>query len=181
VEAISEQYQVPSSTLYFWLSRYETHQTTSNRSSAPHQTLSKVTEAVKAAVRGKHRENPRLGCWRLSLFEYEGICLSHTTIWEILVEATSPRLPPQMLYHLTHPHQIWFTLHMHLRTLPDGQKVYSLIVLDGWSRVLVSEEICLSKGAREACLILLKAFAKWGMPEAINKTTTKRFGHCSIA
>ncbi|MCZ6676336.1 MAG: hypothetical protein O7E52_03695, partial [Candidatus Poribacteria bacterium] len=38
---------------------------------------------------------------------------------------------------------------MHLRTLPDGQKVYSLIVLDGWSRVLVCEEVCLTKGARD--------------------------------
>jgi len=56
---------------------------------------------------------------------------------------------------------------MHLRTLPNGQKVYSLIVLDGFSRVLLSDEICLSKGAREACLVLLRAFAQWGLPEEI--------------
>jgi hypothetical protein len=56
---------------------------------------------------------------------------------------------------------------MHLRTLSDGQKVYSLIVLDGFSRVLLSDEICLSKGARDACLILLRAFAQWGLPGEI--------------
>jgi hypothetical protein len=56
---------------------------------------------------------------------------------------------------------------MHLRTLPNGQKIYSLIVLDGFSRVLLSHEICFSKGAREACLILLRAFAHWGLPEEI--------------
>jgi len=37
----------------------------------------------------------------------------------------------------------------------------------GFSRVLLSHEICLSKGAREACLILLRAFAHWGLPEEI--------------
>ena len=64
---------------------------------------------------------------------------------------------------------------MHLKTLPDGQKVYSLIVLDGWSRVLVSQEICKSFGAREACLILIRAFARWGMPEEILSDNYKSF------
>jgi len=64
------------------------------------------------------------------------------------LEALGPKLPPKILYHLTHPHQIWFIDHMHLLTLPDGKKVYSLIVLDGWSRVLLSQEICQTKGAQ---------------------------------
>ncbi|MBI1930092.1 transposase family protein [Candidatus Poribacteria bacterium] len=175
MEAISQQYGVPPSTFYSWLSRYETHQTYENLSKAPHQTLRKVTLSVKDAVLKKHRENPRLGCWRLSLFEYEGQKLSHTTIWLILMEAEQPKLPPQVLYHLTHAHQIWFIDHMYLRTLPDGQKIYSLIVLDGWSRVLLSEEICWSKGARDACLILIRAFARWGMPEEILSDNAKAF------
>ena len=56
---------------------------------------------------------------------------------------------------------------MHLRTLPDGQKVYSLVIIDGMSRVLLSDEVCLSKGARDAVLILLRAFVRWGLPEEI--------------
>jgi len=56
---------------------------------------------------------------------------------------------------------------MHLRTLPGGQKVYSLVIVDGMSRVLLSEEVCLSKDARDAVLILLRAFARWGLPEEI--------------
>ena len=165
--AISQQYGVPRSTFYYWLSRRETYHTYENRSSAPHRTHSKVTEEIKAAVLEKSHKNPRLGCWRLSLFEYESQKLGSTTIWLIRMEARQPRLPPQFHYHLTHPHQIWFIDHMHLRTLRDGQKVYSLIVLDGFSRVLLSDEICLSKEAREACLILLRAFARWGLPEEI--------------
>ena len=54
---------------------------------------------------------------------------------------------------------------MHLRTLPDGQKVYSLAIIDGIYRVLLSDEVCLSKGSRDAALILLRAFAYWGLPE----------------
>jgi len=165
--AISQQYGVPRSTFYYWLSRRETYHTYENRSSAPHHTHGKVTEEIKAAVIDKRRRNPRLGSWRLSQFQYEDQTLGRTTIWHILVEARQSRLPPQFHYHLTHPHQIWFIDHMHLRTLPNNQKVYSLIVLDGFSRMLLNDEICLSKGAREACLILLRAFARWGLPEEI--------------
>ncbi len=171
VTVFCQQYGIPRSTLYYWYTRYETHHTYEDISRVPGHTESKVTDAVKAAVLKKHRENPRLGCWRLSLFDYQGVKLSHTTIWLILMEAEQPQLPPQILYHLTHPYQIWFIDHMHIRTLPDGQKVYSLIVLDGWSRVLLSDEICFSKGARDACLILIRAFARWGMPEEILSAT----------
>ncbi len=167
VEAISQRYDVPQSTFYYWLSRYEEYHTYENRSSAPHGTHGKLTEEIRIAVLDKHRKSPRLGCWRLSLFEYESQKLGPTTIWLIRMEARQTRLPPQFHYHLTHAHQIWFIDHMHLRTLRDGQKVYSLIVLDGFSRVLLSHDICQSKGAREACLILLRAFARWGLPEEI--------------
>lgn len=167
VVAISQQYMLPRSTFYYWLSRYEEYHTYQNRSSAPHHTFAKVTEEIKAAVIEKRRKNPRLGCWRLSLFLYVGQKLGHTTIWLILVEARQPRLPPEPLYHFRHYHQIWFIDHMHLRTLPDGQKVYSLLIVDGMSRVLLSDEICLSKSAQDAILILLRAFARWGSPKEI--------------
>ena len=98
VEAISQQYGVPPSTFYSWLARYETHQTYENRSFAPLKTHGKVTLEIKPDVLKKHRESPRLGCWRLCVFPYEGETLSHTTIWEILTEATSPKLPPQILF-----------------------------------------------------------------------------------
>ena len=142
--AISKQYGIPRSSLYYWISRLEAYQTYENRSTAPHKTHGKITEEVKAAVLEKHRKNPRLGSWRLSLFEYEGEKFSHESIWLILMEETSDF------------HQSIFTIlrtptkygsYMHLRTLPNGQKVYSLIVLDGFTRVLLSDEICLSKGA----------------------------------
>ncbi len=123
----------------------------------------------------KHSKNRLLGCWRLSLFQYHQQSLSHTTIWRILVAARQPRLPSQPIYHLTHYHQIWFMDHMHVRTLPDGQKVYSLVIVDGMSRVLLSDEVCLSKGARDDVLILLRAFAHWGLPEEILSDNAKAF------
>ena len=70
---------------------------------------------------------------------------------------------------------MWCIDHVHLRTLPDGQKVYGLVVLDAWSRVLVSEEVCLTKGARDACLILIRAFARYGLPEEILSDNAKAF------
>ena len=83
--AISEQYDVPRSTLYHWLSRYEVYNTYENCSTAPHKTHGKITEEAKAAVLEKHRKNPRLGSWRLSLFKYEGIEISHESIRLILM------------------------------------------------------------------------------------------------
>jgi hypothetical protein len=56
---------------------------------------------------------------------------------------------------------------MHLRTLTDGQKIYSLVIVDGMSRAVLSDEICLSKDARDAVLILLRAFIRWGLPQEI--------------
>ena len=167
VAAISQQYHAPQSTFYYWLYRYETYHTDENRSSAPHRTYGKVTEEIRLAVLEKHSSNRLLGCWRLSLFLYHEQSLSHTTIWRILVAARKPRLPSQPIYHFTHYHQIWFIDHMHLRTLPGGKKVYSLVIVDGMSRVILSDEICLSKDARDAVLILLRAFIRWGLPEEI--------------
>ena len=164
VIAISEQYDVPRSTFYHWLSRYDKYQTYENCSTAPHKTHRKITEEIKASVLDKHRKNSRLGNWRLSLFQYEGIEISYESIRLILMEARHIKLPPKYLYHLTHPYQIWFIDHMHLRTLPNGQKVYSLTILDGFTRFMLTDEICLSKTARDACLILLRAFARWGLP-----------------
>ena len=75
--AISQQYHVSGSTFYYWLSRYEIYHTYEDRSSVPHHTYAKVTEEIKAAVLEKHRKNPRLGCWRLSVFQYEGQKFGH--------------------------------------------------------------------------------------------------------
>jgi len=175
VVAISEQYDVPRSTFYHWLSRHNTYHTYEDRSTAPHMTHGKITEEVRAAVLEKHHKNPRLGSWRLSLFDYAGQNLKHTSIGFILMKARHVRLPPKYLYNLTHPYQIWFIDHMHLRTLPNGQKVYSLIILDGFTRFMLTDEICLSKTARDACLILLRAFARWGLPEEIVSDNAKSF------
>jgi transposase InsO family protein len=175
VVAISEQYDVPRSTFYHWLSRHNTYHTYEDRSTAPHTTHCKITEEVRAAVLEKHHKNPRLGSWRLSLFDYAGQNLKHTSIGFILMKARHVRLPPKYLYNLTHPYQIWFIDHMHLRTLPNGQKVYSLIILDGFTRFMLTDEICLSKTARDACLILLRAFARWGLPEEIVSDNAKSF------
>jgi len=175
VVAISEQYNVPRSTFYYWLSRYDIYQTYKNRSTAPHTTHGKITEGVRDAVLEMHRKNSRIRSWRLSLFEYEGVEISRESIRLILMKARHTKLPPKYLYHLTRPYQIWFIDHMHLRTLPGGKKVYSLIILDGFTRFMLTDEICLSKTARDACLILLRAFARWGLPEEIVSDNEKSF------
>ena len=175
VSTLSAQYGIPRSTIYYWIARYETHRTYERIKSISHRITRKVTDTVKDAVLKKHREYPKLGCWRLSLFEYDNQTLSPSTIWRIRHEAKPPKRPPEVSYVLSRYHQLWFIDHMHLLTLPNGQKVYSLIVLDGLSRVLLSDEICLSKGALDAVRILLKTFAQWGLPEQILSDNAKAF------
>ena len=175
VIAICQQYGIAESTFYYWLSRYSAHGTFENLSRAPLTTYPKVTQEVKDEVIKTHKANPKLGCWRLSLFDYDGVQLSSVTIWHILTEAKPPKIPSQPLYILTRFHQIWFIDHCHLRTLPSGQKVYSLIVVDGMSRVLLSDEVILSKSARAAVKVLLRAFARWGRPDEIISDNAKAF------
>lgn len=175
VKTLSTQYGIPCSTIYYWIARYKAHRTYQRVKSITRRITRKVTDAVKAAVLKKHKEYPLLGCYRLALFEYEHITLSHTTIWRILLEAKPPFLPPQILYVLLRYHQIWFLDHMHIRTLPNGQKIYSLIVIDGLSRVLLSDEVILSKSARDVCFVLLRTFALHGLPEEIVSDNAKAF------
>ena len=175
VVAILRQYDIASSTFYYWLSRYEAYETYSNLSRAPKPTEPKVTQEIKAEVIETHKANPKLGCWRLSLFEYGGNRLSRTTIWLILKEAKPPKKEKQVLYVITHFHQIWFMDHMHMRTLVSGEKVYSLIIVDGMSRVLFSSEVIRSKSARDAVKVLIRAFARWGMPDEIVSDNAKAF------
>jgi hypothetical protein len=40
---------------------------------------------------------------------------------------------------------------------------------------MLTDEICLSKTARDACLILLRAFTRWGLPEEIVSDNEKSF------
>ena len=175
VTDICQKYKVPRSTFYYWVKRYAEHGTFENLSSAPHSPRRKLTEETKTAVLSMRKANPKLGCWRLSLFEYETQTLGATSIWRVLSEAKSPKLPPEPIYQLSYPHQMWFVDHMHLKTLENGQKVYSLIVIDGWSRVLLSDAVCTSKGARDACVILLATFARWGLPQTILSDNAKAF------
>jgi transposase InsO family protein len=175
VIAICQQYGIAESTFYYWLSRHNTHGTLTDRSRAPRTTYGKVTESVKEAVIKKHKESPRLGCWRLSLFDYDGVQLSSVTIWHILNTLKTPPVPSQPLYAISRFHQIWFIDHCHLRTLPTGQKVYSLIIVDGMSRVLFSSDVIRSKSARDAVNVLIRAFAVWGMPDEIVSDNAKAF------
>lgn len=175
VQRICNEHNVAPSTFYYWYARYKTEQTYENLSSAPHSPRQKVTDEVKAAVIKKQQENPKLGCWRLSLFEYENQTLSAATIWRILNENKRPKTPPDPLYHFSHPHQMWFIDHMHLKTLKDQTKVYRLIIIDGFSRVLLSDETVLSKGAIDAISVLLNAFARFGLPEMILSDNAKAF------
>jgi transposase InsO family protein len=48
-----------------------------------------------------------------------------------------------------------------------GTESICLVIVDGMSRVILSDEVCLSKDARDAVLILLRAFARWGLPGEI--------------
>ena len=151
VIAICQQYGVAESTFYYWLSRYSTHDTFDNLSRAPLRTYPKVTSEVRAEVIATHKHNPKLGCWRLSLFDYDGVQLSSVTIWHILTEAKPPLSPSQPLYILTRFHQVWFIDHCHLRTLKNGQKVYSLILVTQFVAQAYYDWIVRFKNASNLC------------------------------
>ncbi len=144
----------------------------------PHQAATKTTLWSMNQVR-KLQQNPELGAFRIhAALEQLGIHLSTRTCGRILArnrklyglrgpEAT-PREPKPMPFQAHRRHQYWTVdvRYIDVHQLGGGN-IYSITILDNYSRFIVGSAISRSQDQPAFLRVLLSAVTEYGAPEAI--------------
>ncbi len=143
----------------------------------PQQPATKTTLWAMNEVR-KLQQNPELGAFRIhAALEQLGIRLSTRTCGRILArnrklyglrgpEAT-PREPKAMPFKADRRHQYWTVDVRYLdHQLGDGN-IYSITILDNYSRFIVGSLVSRTQDQRAFLQVLLSAVTEYGAPEAL--------------
>jgi putative transposase len=148
-----------------------------DKSHAPKQPATQVTLRAIATVK-ELQENPLLGEWRAhAALKQLGIHLSPRTCGRILARnrklyglptpTPQPREAKPMPFAAQRRHQYWTT---DIRYLDHGLgdfKVYSITILDNYSRAILASGLSRTQDLSAFLLILYMAVAQHGAPEAL--------------
>jgi len=120
--------------------------------------------------------NPKIGHYRVKMMlNGRGNIIGHTTIWQIIrlfrdakkSEKKKPlSMPEEAPAEAFSPHEIWFCDIRYLVKC-DGNWVYSIIFIDGYSRMMLSGEACLKQDLSHVIAVLQKALVQYGCPKQI--------------
>jgi transposase InsO family protein len=120
--------------------------------------------------------NPRIGHYRVKMMlNGRGHIVGHTTIWQIIrlfrdVKRKERRerlkMPDEMPPEASYPHEIWFCDVRYL-VKHQGSWVYSIVFIDGYSRMMLAGEACLRQDLSHVISILQKALMQYGCPRRI--------------
>ena len=120
--------------------------------------------------------NPKIGHYRVKMMlNGRGNIIGHTTIWEIIrlfrdvkkaEKKKRLKMPEEAPAEAVSPHDIWFC---DIRYLVGhgGNWVYSIIFIDGYSRMILAGEACLKQDLSHVIAILQKALMQYGCPKQI--------------
>lgn len=136
-----------------------------------------ITLGVIATVK-ELQENPRLGAFRLSAaLRQQGIIVSQRTCGRILAKHRAlygrarpdptPRDPKPLPFLAARPHEYWFLDIRYLDHGLGGGRVYSLTVIDGYSRAVLASMLSRSQDLAPVLLLLYSAIRHWGIPDAL--------------
>jgi putative transposase len=178
VSTICEVMQVRRNLVYFWQRRYKAEGILGLYNKPPIRihfaeviSLADITFIFEII-----ENNPRIGHYRVKMaLNGRGRIIGHTTIWQIIHLfrdakkkekrkrlKKSDEAPPEA----TSPHEIWFCDIRYLVKF-QGRWVYSIVFIDGYSRMMLAGGACLRQDLSHVVAILQKALMLYGCPERI--------------
>lgn len=120
--------------------------------------------------------NPKIGHYRVKMMlNGRGNIIGHTTIWQIIhlfrdvkkaEKKKRLKMPAEAPAEASSPHEIWFCDIRYLVRY-KGNWVYSIIFIDGYSRMMLVGEACLKQDLSHVIAILQKALMQYGRPKQI--------------
>jgi putative transposase len=148
-----------------------------DRPPIPHQPVTKTTLWAMNEVR-KLQQNPELGAFRIhAALKQLGIHLSTRTCGRILARnrklyglrghEAKPREPKPMPFKAHWRHEYWTVDVRYLDHQLGGGNIYSITILDNYSRYIVGSVVSRTQNLRAYLHVLLSAVAEYGAPQTL--------------
>ena len=187
---LARQFGVSPRTAYKWLHRYEQEgeEGLRDRSRRPHDSPASTQEEVIESIRTLKEQYPywgprKLHCLLKAQRKERGESVpSASTVKRVLVRLglTSPRVVPQHeavgRFERSHPNELWQTDFTAPFSLPDGQKLWPVPVLDDHSRFCVSLQVALSPTTEAAIQSVKAGMERYGLPKELLSDHGSAFG-----
>ena len=156
-----------------------------DKPSRPHRLTTKQTLAAIHTVKTL-QQNPALGEFRVHVaLKQLGIDLSPRTCGRILAlnrklyglptPAKAPHEPKPMPFAAQYRHQVWSTDVRYLDHQLGDFKVYSITILDNYSRAVLASEVTRRQDLGAFLRVLRQALARWGVPTMLVTDSGKVF------
>src|SRR5919108_512932 len=161
------------------------------QSTAPKHPRQKLTLPLMVKIYHLQRKYPRAGEFRIwTLLDKEGIQISQRTVGRAMAfnrivyddlrrpaKEKKPSKPHP--YKAQFRHQYWFIDVRHLDTRIDGKKVYSICILEGYSRTILAGVVSFSEALWAVLIAFYSACRKYGLPVHVvtDRGSAFRSGH----
>jgi putative transposase len=178
VSTVSEVMQVSRRLVYYWQRRFQAEGILGlyNRPPIRIHFEETVSPADLAFIFENIENNQRIGHYRIKMMlNGRGNIIGHTTLWQIvsLFRDTKKaekkkrlKMPEEAPLEALSANEIWFCDIRYL-VKHQGSWVYSIIFIDGYSRVMLAGESCLKQDISHVIAILQKALMQYGCPKRI--------------
>ena len=178
ISTICEVMQVSRRLVYYWQRRFEAEGILGLYNKPPIRIHFEetVSPADLAFIFENIENNLRIGHYRIKmLLNGRGNIIGHTTLWQIISlfrdtkkaeKKKRLKMPEEAPLEAFSPHEIWFCDIRYL-VKHQGSWVYSIIFIDGYSRVMLAGEACLKQDISHVIAILQKALMQHGCPKRI--------------
>jgi transposase/transposase InsO family protein len=178
VSTISETMQVSRRLVYYWQHRFKAEGILGLYNKPPIRIHFEetVSPAELAFIFENIENNLRIGNYRIKMMlNGQGNIKGHNTIWQIIhlfrdLKKTEKKkrlkMPEEAPLEAASPHEIWFCDIRYLVKY-QGDWVYSIIFIDGYSRMILAGEACLKQDLSHIIAVLQKALSRYGCPKRI--------------
>jgi len=178
VSTVSEVMQVSRRLIYYWQRRFKAEGILGLYNKPPIRIHFEetVSPAELAFIFENIENNLRIGNYRIKMMlNGRGNIKGHDTIWKIIhlfrdvkkaEKKKRLKMPEEAPLEAVLPHEIWFCDIRYLVKY-QGDWVYSIIFIDGYTRVMLAGEACLKQDLSHIIAVLQKALMQYGCPKQI--------------